>query len=109
MGNHVSCAYDFEVTRLTEITATIKKLKLRGLLSNINPKIHFFNYSADINPFLHCTTGNIDGFFLNEENKTCQELSEEMTFSRDDVPVSFHHHQIFYFIFYVTAEPISVK
>lgn len=45
------------------------KLKLpletqfKGLLSNINPKNHFFNYSADVNPFLHCSAGIIDAKF----------------------------------------------
>lgn len=80
MWNHVSCAYDFGVTRLTEITATIKKLKLRGLLSNINPKIHFFNYSADINPFLHCATGNIDGNFKWEKKKHARSYLKKWLF-----------------------------
>lgn len=50
---------NFGVTQLTEIKLPLET-QIKGLLSNINSKIHFFNYSADVNPFLHCGTGIID-------------------------------------------------
>lgn len=31
--------------------------QIKMLLSNINPKIHFFNYSADVNPFFIVALG----------------------------------------------------
>lgn len=83
---------------------------MKGLLSNINPKIHFFNYSADVNPFLHCGSGIIDANFKWECLKKKSEVIWRHKFVQRWCPnyfLPFLDQQVS--CFYETAESISVK
>lgn len=84
--------------------------QMKGLLSNINPKIHFFNYSADVNPFLHCGSGIIDANFKWECLKKKSEVIWRNKFVQRWCPnyfLPFLDQQVS--CFYETAESISVK
>lgn len=82
--------------------------QIKGLLSNINPKIHFFNYSADVNPSLHCSTGIIDANFKWEWIRKKQKVIGTKTVLRwcpNYFPPSLFPDQRVhsFFFFYVTS------
>lgn len=89
---------------------------MKGLLSNINPKFHFFNYSADVNPFLHCDSGIIDANFKWEclkKKKSKRKKSEVIwrnVFAQRWCPnyfIPFLDQRVSWF--YETAESVSVR
>lgn len=89
--------------------------QIKMLLSNINPKIHFFNYSDDVNPFFIVALGLLMQI-SNESRLKKKKIksSGEITLCRDDVPITFHHNFFFFSrsagsFLNITAKQISGK